>query len=65
MKRAAEPNDDTDQPPRQQQRTDAAFVRIGKGEVPLDTAGLNLIDSGLTALPEFIGELQGRSRGFA
>ncbi len=37
MKRAAEAEDDTDQPPRQQQRTEAAFVRIGTEEVPLDT----------------------------
>ena len=35
MKRAAEPDDDTDQPPRQQQRTEATFVRIGTEEVPL------------------------------
>ena len=33
MKRAAELDDDTDQPPRQQQRTEAEFVRIGRKEV--------------------------------
>ena len=34
-KRAVEPHDDTDQPPRQQLRTEAAFLRIGTEEVPL------------------------------
>ena len=41
MKRAAEPNDDTDQPPRQQQRTEAAFVRIGI-ETPRPPLGCGL-----------------------
>ena len=35
MKRAVEPDDDTDQPPWQQRRTEAAIVRIGTEEVPL------------------------------
>ena len=38
MKRAAQLEDGTDQPPGQQQRTEAAFVLIGTKEVPLDTA---------------------------
>jgi len=66
MKRAAEPNDDAEQPPRQQQRTEAAFVRIGTEKVPLDTAELDLHNKnyyrlarqGLEALPESIGELK-------
>jgi hypothetical protein len=52
MKRAAEPDDDTDQPPRQQRRTKAAFMRIGTEEVLLDTVELVLEGKSLTALPE-------------
>ena len=37
MRRAAEPNNDTDQPPRQQR---TAFVPIGTEEVPLDSEEL-------------------------
>ena len=58
MKRTAQRDDDTDQPPRQQQRTEAAFVLIGKRKVPLDTTELDLSGKGLTALPESIGKLQ-------
>jgi len=58
MKRAAQREDDTDQPPRQQQRTEAAFVLVGTEEVPLDTVELDLRSKGLTALPESVGNLQ-------
>ena len=58
MKRTRNRDDDTDQPPRQQQRTEAAFVLIGTEKVPLDTTELDLSDKGITALPESIGKLQ-------
>ena len=48
MKRAAQLEDDTDQPPRQQQRTEAAFVLVGAEEVPLGTTELDLPSKGLT-----------------
>eukprot|EP00964_Phaeocystis_antarctica_P022341 scaffold12388_cov53-Phaeocystis_antarctica.AAC.1 len=58
MKRTAQLDDDKDEPPRQQQRTEAAFVLIGRKKVPLGTTELDLSGKGLTALPELIVKLQ-------
>ena len=63
MKRTAQPDYDKEQPPRQQQRTEAAFVFIGtKEEVPLGTTDLDLRIKRLTTLPESIGKLRALTR---